>query len=96
LYEAGANATWIDPEVAGAEESDDPAWEWVYEYSERGFEAIAYNGVTVNTVNTVKTVKRVRFPIALETYWECYKPDAESPAFPTSLKVLPAHGHLWA
>jgi len=87
LYEAGANATWIDPEVAGADESDDPAWEWVYEYSERGFEAIAYNNIKG---------KRIRFPIALESYWENYKPDAESPAFPTSLKLLTAHGHLWA
>ena len=87
LYEAGANLTWIDPDVGGDADSDDPAWAWVYEYSERGFEGIAYNNTKGN---------RIRFPIALETYWVNYKHDADNPAFPTSLKLLTAHSHLWA
>jgi len=85
LYEAGGNATWVDPETNGDDDSNGPSWQWVYAYSEQGFQSITYNN---------SKESRIRFPIPLETYWETYNPTSDG--WPQSLKLLAAHGHLWA
>ena len=85
LYEAGGNLTWIDPQVADQEASDDPSWEWVYDYAKSGWVRSSFRGVSGD---------RIRCPISFDTYWPHYVKDKEE--YPTGLKLLAAHSHLWS
>lgn len=89
LYEAGGNLCWVDPEVTQdpatlPNAAEDPSWEWVWEFSEVGFQPVELQGVR----------DRIRFPVPIETFWEQGPRNAED--YPNGLKPFAAHAYVWA
>ena len=86
LYSAAGNLGWLNPDVEENEGPNDPSWEWVYNYSETGWQLVAYKGAASGS--------RICCPIAFETYWPHH--DRHMPSeYPSGLKLMAAHAHLW-
>ena len=85
MYEAGANAFWINPDIQSADLVEDPAWAWVLEFSDIGFVPVTLEGIAED---------RIRFPIPLEGYWET--PVNPGEMYPSGVRLLLGHSHLWA
>ena len=89
LYEAGGNLCWVDPEITEdpatlPSAAEDPSWEWVWEFSQVGFQPMELKGVQ----------DRIRFPIPVEALWQQGPRNAED--YPHGLKPLAAHAYIWA
>ena len=89
LYEAGGNLCWVDPEISEdpatlPNAAEGPSWEWVWEFSQVGFQPVELQGVR----------DRIRFPIPVEALWQQGPRNAED--YPHGLKPLAAHAYIWA
>lgn len=89
LYEAGGNLCWVDPEISEdaatlPSAAEDPSWEWVWEFSQVGFQPLELQGAS----------DRIRFPIPIEAFWQKGPNNAED--YPNGLKPFAAHAYLWA
>ena len=87
MYEAGGNATWLNPEVWDENFSipgPEPSWAWVGDCARQNFQAFV--GGT--------TGERIMFPVSLAGVWSRDVGELDK-GYPVGMRPLGAHGFLY-